>query len=298
MGYRDYSTAKSLIVDTTGHGDFTTIASAITAASSGQTIFIRPGTYTENPTLKAGVNLAAFGSDSSLNATGHVIISGNCTLSTAGSVTISGIQLQTNSGAFLTVSGSAASIVNLQNCFLNCSAHTGISFSSSSGSAAINITNCTGDIGTTGISLFANTSAGTMTFITTYITNSGSSTTASTTSAGLIQGASNYFNFPLSASSTAQVFFSFQYLAGINTTVVTTTNTAIVDLNHCILSSGTASCASIGAGTTLRTKFVDAASSNTNVFTGAGTWAYSRVSFSASSSGHNVTTETPYATLN
>lgn len=52
MAYRNYSTAVGKIVDAAGFGDFTTIGAAITAASSGQTIFIRPGTYTENPTLK------------------------------------------------------------------------------------------------------------------------------------------------------------------------------------------------------------------------------------------------------
>ena len=79
MAYRNYSTACSHIVDANGSGDFTTIAAALTAASSGQTIFIRPGTYTENPTLKAGVNLSTFPSDAT---SGTVIIKGKCTLST------------------------------------------------------------------------------------------------------------------------------------------------------------------------------------------------------------------------
>src|SRR6187431_1669292 len=74
----------------------TTIAAALTSASSGDTIFIRPGTYTENITLKAGVNLTAYGSDDSLNGTGVVIINGTCTFTAAGSVTLYGLQLQTN----------------------------------------------------------------------------------------------------------------------------------------------------------------------------------------------------------
>ena len=116
MAYRNYSAAVSKIVDPNGFGDFTTIAAALTASSSGTTIFLRPGTYTENPTLKAGVNLSAYGSDSSLNGTGNVIINGTCTLSTAGSVTISGVQLQTNSANAIVVSGSVASVLNLNNC--------------------------------------------------------------------------------------------------------------------------------------------------------------------------------------
>ena len=50
MGYRNYSTACSKIVSPDGNGDFQTIGAALTAAVSGQTIFIRPGTYTENLT--------------------------------------------------------------------------------------------------------------------------------------------------------------------------------------------------------------------------------------------------------
>ena len=146
MAYRNYSSAVSHIVDATGQGDFTTIQAAITAASSSQTVFIRPGTYTESLSLKAGVNLSAFGSDSSSNGTGKVIISGNATLSTAGSVTISGIQLQTNSAAFLTVSGTLASIVNLNNCYLNSLNATGISYSSSSDSSCSNIPKTIGNI--------------------------------------------------------------------------------------------------------------------------------------------------------
>jgi len=52
MGYRNYSVANGLIVDKLGNGDFTTIQAAINAATTGQTIFLRPGTYTENPVLK------------------------------------------------------------------------------------------------------------------------------------------------------------------------------------------------------------------------------------------------------
>jgi len=66
VGYRDYSVAKGHIVDANGHGDFSSIQAAISAASSGMTVFVMPGTYTENPTLKAGVNLSAFNTDSTI----------------------------------------------------------------------------------------------------------------------------------------------------------------------------------------------------------------------------------------
>ena len=112
-----FSPAKWVVCTVAGEGTHTTIASAITSASSGDTIVIMPGTYTEDPTLKAGVNLCAFSSDSGLNpisnTLSNVIIQGKCTMTTAGTVTITGVQLQTNSDYFLAVTGSAASIVNL-----------------------------------------------------------------------------------------------------------------------------------------------------------------------------------------
>jgi len=55
----NYGTAKLIVDATAGSGNYTTIAAALAAASSGQTIFIRPGTYTENLTLVAGVNLTS-----------------------------------------------------------------------------------------------------------------------------------------------------------------------------------------------------------------------------------------------
>ena len=111
MGYRDYSTAKGHIVDAKGHGDFTTISAAITAASVGETIFIRPGTYTENPTLKAGVNLTAFECDS---PSGTVTILGELSYSVPGTVIISGISFETNGSYALSLTGANASIVTLR----------------------------------------------------------------------------------------------------------------------------------------------------------------------------------------
>src|SRR5690242_8473255 len=109
-----FTTAKWIVSATASDGTHTTIGAALTSASSGDTIFIRPGTYTENLTLKAGVNLTAYTCDA---LTPNVTISGTCTFTAAGTVSISGIRLQTNSAALLAVTGSAASIVNLDNCY-------------------------------------------------------------------------------------------------------------------------------------------------------------------------------------
>lgn len=295
----DRTWLTSLVVDSAGtvglRGTFQTIASAISAASSGQTIFIRPGTYTENLTLKAGVNLTAFGSDSSLNATGKVIISGTCTMTTAGSVTISGIQLQTNSAALLAVTGSAASVVNLNNCFLNCTNNTGITFSAANTSAQININNCYGDIGTTGITYFSDSSTGTLNINYTDLANSGNSTTASTKSAGLITGRFASIRVPLTYSS-SNILSSFiecnATTNAVNTTAITTSGTGTFTIDGGRVDAGSASAISAGAGTTVACRNCIVFSTNTNALTGAGTLTFVGILFSGTSSQSNVTTQT------
>lgn len=294
-GFADLHVAKWIVNPTAGAGgNQTTIAAAIAAASSGDTIFITPGTYTENLTLKAGVNLTAFGCDSSQNGTGHVIISGTCTLTTAGSVTISGIQLQTNSAAFLAVTGTLASIVNLENCYLNCTNATGITFSSSSASAAINIKDSRGNLATTGIGLFANSSAGSMVITNCNFGNSGGSTTASTNSAGSVLIGYTTITFPLSASSTAMINGQTVLVetTAQNATCLTTAGTGISIWSESTFSSGSASAVSIGAGTSVSIYNCNVGSTNTNAITGAGTLNYSSIIFTNTSSLINTTTQT------
>lgn len=292
MAYRDYSVAYGHIVDAGGHGDFSTIAAALTAASSGQTIFIRPGTYTENLTLKAGVNLAAFTGDS---LTPNVTIIGKLTFTAAGTVSISGIRLQTNSDFFLAVTGASSSKVNLRNCYLNCSNNTGISFTSSDATSLIQIDSCRGDIGTTGISLFTSSSAGELKLYWSEILNTGLSTTASTASAGTISFRFCRTMFPFSNSGTGSINATHTLIntESINTTSLTLGSSGNNSLTNLILRSGTASALSVGAGAAANVSQVDISSSNTNTITGLGTLNYALVS-NPLSSGINTTTQTPH----
>jgi len=289
-----FTTAKWIVSATASDGTHTTIATALTSASSGDTIFIRPGTYTENLTLKAGVNLTAFGSDSSSNGTGVVIISGTCTFTAAGSVTISGIQLQTNSAALLAVTGSAASIVNLNNCYLNCTNNTGITFSSSNAAATINIVNCQGDLGTTGIGLYTGSSAGSLFIRFSKITNTGSSTTASSNSSGNVTWQNCISNIAVSTSSTGQVTIANSQAdtSAINTTTLTTAGTGAATANSAYFASGSASAISVGTGTTLVVGLISVSSSNTNAVTGAGTLVNGGISLVGTSQVVNTTTQT------
>lgn len=288
----DLHTAKFIVGDTANGANYSTIATAITAASAGDTIYIQTGTYTENLTLKVGVNLAAFVCDAQ---TPNVTIQGKLTLTTAGTVSISGIQLKTNSDNFLAVTGSAASIVNLFNCYLNCSNATGITFSSSSSSAAINIYYCKCETGTTGIAYFSDSSAGKMTIEYSEFLNTGGSSTANTKSAGQLSIKFCSFNLPLTYSSSntlSDIIQTQASTASTNSTFLTTSGTGTITLNQIGIGSGSASCISIGSGTTVACRSAILNSSNTNVITGSGTLSGNNIEFTGSSSGVNATSRT------
>jgi hypothetical protein len=276
--------------------NYSTIASAITAAVAAggvQTIMIQPGTYTENLTLPANINLSAHVADA---FTPNVTINGKITCSDAGSRSISGIRLKTNSDFCLVVSGSVATVVYLVECYIQASNNTAISYTSSSSSSRINFFRCNGDIETTLITLFSSSGSGIIHVDYCKFVNSGNSTTASTLSAGGLQSRVSYFNNPFTFSSSAGCDFnnSVIYTADINTTALTVNSTSGSG-NNCFFSrfdSGTASSISIGASATCRVYQCVCNSSNTNAITGLGTLSFNDISFIGSSSTINTTTQT------
>jgi hypothetical protein len=264
----------------------TTIASAITSASSGDDIFIKPNTYTENLTLKAGVNLIAWEGDEQ----GNVIIIGKMTFTAAGTVNLSNLQLQTNSDFCLAVTGSAASIVNLINCNLNATNNTAISYTSSSASSQINIFDCIGNLGTTGIAYFSGTSPGLLMIDSSNFSNTGSSLTASTMSAGIISIQWSLFGGAITNSGTnsVELYSTSINMGPLNTTALTLGGSGANGVDYCKLSSGTASCISIGGAATVDYTIVS--SSNANAITGAGTLNQGLIIFTGSSSTINTNT--------
>lgn len=288
-----FTTAKWIVSSTSSDGTHTTIQAAINSAASGDTIFIRPGTYTENLTLKAGVNLTAFGSDSSLNATGVVIISGNATFTGTGSVTISGIQLQTNSAALLTISGSNASVVNINNCYLNCTNNTGITYSSSNASSAINLYYCTGNLGTTGIGFHTMSSTGKINYFYCSFTNTGSSLSVTNNSAGTANYIFSMFFNAIGTTSTGAIGINNSQFdtSVINTISLTVNGSGSASSSYSGFSSGTASAVTIGTGASLAFVGNGVGSSNTNAITGLGSISSYLTIFSGSSRLINTTTQ-------
>lgn len=283
MGYRNYSTGNSFIVDKLGNGDFKTIATALTAAVSGDTIFIRPGTYTENPTLKAGVNLCAFGPYQPIyisTIVPNVIINGKCTFTAAGTVGLYGICLQTNSDFALAVTGSAASIVILNDCYIYALNNTAISYSSSSGSSEVVLSNCGGDIATTGIAVYANSAAGFLRMNYCDFENDGLSVTANTVSGtgGITMEYSTISN-GITFSGTSDGLCQYcRYNMATDQIAITNNSTAAnIGFSYCYFACITASAISIGVGATVAAHYCFLSSSNANTITGTGTLQFTNL---------------------
>lgn len=292
----DLHTAKFIVGDTSNGANFSTIATAITAASSGDTIFIQTGTYTENLTLKAGVNLSAFNCDglTGISAvTANVTIIGKLTANYSGVVSISGIKLQTNSDNLITITN-ASSTLNLTNCFLNVTNNTAIACSVS---GSLHMYNCNGDLATTGIAYFALTAGALFIFQGIY-TNSGASVTASTVSGGLADLLYTVFSNPITTSSSGTMNSHYTLFEGVGNTTILTLNGngsgGVIDF--CGFNSGSASAISVGSGVVAMIKNCDIISSNTNAITGVGTIQYGLLTFLGTSANINTTTQSQFYT--
>ena len=293
LSTNNYGNPRLIVATSAANGTHTTLASAMADAVSGDTIALRDS-VTENVTITAGVNVISLSSGGSLNVPS---ITGTLTMTAAGTSTISGLRLVTNSAALIAVTGSAASILNVDNCYLNCSNNTGITFSSSSSSASINLTDCEGNIGTTGISLFSHSSAGTMQINYSRITNTGVTSTASTVSAGVLNTSYSDLQFPITTSSTSAVGFGYSNFNTVATNTITLTlgGSGIQSVKYCGVQSGSASAISIGSSAVVQ--FCEINSTNTNAITGAGAIVYSSLVFSGTSFTINTTTQTGSGTL-
>lgn len=270
-------------------GTHTTIQAAINAATSGQTIFVRPGIYTENLALKSGVNIVSFVPEGD---TPNVTVIGNSTHNTAGTVTISGLRLQTNSAPFLSVTGSAASIVFISHCFLNCTNNTGISYTTGNASSSITIKYCFGNIATSGIALYNMTSTGTLGMNACSFQNTGSTITAATNSAGNSLISHTNINFNLSTTSTGGLSLNQCGVNTQNATGILHNGIGACLLYATTIDSGTASAISVGTGASVRGSCITVISSNTNAITGIGTIVIAGIAFAGSSTLINTTTET------
>lgn len=290
LSTNNYGQSKFIVSASASNGTHTTIASALASASSGDTIFIRDGNYTENLTMVPGVQLIAYSQFTGLSS---VTITGKMTFITPGSYSISNISLTTNSDYIVSCTGSNACNVYFENCELSGSNNTIIEFSNSNVSSNLQFSFCSLDLNTIGITYFIHSSPGQISFDDCALGNIGSSTTATThTNGGAVFNYSTVAGAYSNSGSTA--FFNASYsifnTAAINITCVTIGSTGPQrDIQECTFRSGTASAISIGSGSSLAVIAGMVSSSNTNAITGSGTISYTGISFPSSSTVNTTT---------
>lgn len=284
--------ATRWIVDPLGfNGTHTTIASALASATSGDTIVLLTGTYTENFTAKAGVGITAHIGD---NKTGNVTISGRVTISTAGTFTFTGIKFTDNAGTpnnIIRQTGAVSSLVTFYNCNF-VSSGSDVFVSDPSVSSLLDFYNCSA-VSAAGFKVFNfSGSAGSNAYTSTF---SNGDSTANTFAN------SSVFQPRFCVLSGVYTFTNSSSLGAIDCTIIQTAATPLnlnaatgtLELFKCSISGTTASAVSVGAGASAYLIDCDVTSSNTNAITGAGSVFYTPIGFRSTSSFINTTTQTP-----
>lgn len=271
----NYFNESRFIVDSTaGEGRFTTIQAAINAATAGETVFIRPGTYTENITLKDGVNLTAFTRDTNI-----VTISGTITMNAAGTVTISGITCQTNGATAVSFSSANNQSLTFTNCNLTSTNANLVTNSNTNASSLLTFTNCSLSIAATYKCIDAS-HTGQIRFNSCSLT--GASTTASTsTSSGIITFLQGITNQVFSLSGTTILFAWGLYVTTSNVTFLTVGTGASGRIYGGQIGTGSAVIFNITSTGNVEAYNVNLGSSNASTVTGTGTFFDGGCSYTA-----------------
>lgn len=281
-----FGTATWIVDPTLGRGTHTTIQSAVTEASSGDTIFVRPGTYTENITGKDGITITGYAGTEFGQLT-HIV--GKISLS-SGTMRISSLALETNSDYALEATGTATI-----RCYkLNIEASDNDSISNS-GSGLIDLRFCTGDVSTTGVRVCATSGGGTISFRYCNWGNSGGSTTTSTASTGEIicQNCSMPIAFTTSSTGQIKIENCFFDNAPVDVSTLTHNSSNKSHIYNSTINSGTASDVTITSGT-VKIDQTRLLSTNANVITGAGTVEYGLFTSETSSALNPTSTASNY----
>lgn len=297
----DYRTAKLIVSagGSTNGANYTTIASAMTAAASGETIFVQPGTYVENLTLKPGVSIAGFNSGTPWfgDTAPATIIRGIHTLA-SGAFFFSNVKLQLNSGASAIFTGSSTTNITCQSCIISYYGSTSAFVCGAAG--IVNLWNCIGDdsAGTSTTQILSLDAVAATARVYNCSFNVTGNNFASISSSGGMEMYNSSITNSITTSGTA-TFLAYNSLIGVASLNRTLTlgGTGTNTIYNCIVSGGTASAISIGTGATLTICNSTIQSSNTNAITGAGTIKYNGLSFAGTSSTINTTTQSVAGTL-
>jgi hypothetical protein len=293
----NYGVAKWIVDHVLGQGTHTTITAALAVASLGDTIFIRASAipYVENVTLIGGVNLTAFGADGIAACQGNppvvnVIIKGTLTAAFSGSVTLSGIQLMTNGGPALSMTGSNPCSLTMMGGSIYAHDSTGFSINNSNSNLNFYCSTFRSD----GLNnLYTATATGGIDFENCVFNLSATGGANTIASGRAVFNACDMPGVALSTSNVGGVFVQSCYWQYGGVTLLTTAGTGTSEVFNSYLQSNSASAISVGAGTIVNVANCSILSTNVNAITGAGTLNYGGLTF-LSSNIINTATQNPY----
>jgi hypothetical protein len=274
---------SNFIVDPAGvQADYTTIQGAISAASSGDTVGIKPGVYNEDLALKAGVVITALGGS---HKTGAVSIQGKATATDAGKYVIYGCELTADPNTpdhFLEVTGSNSLTVFLEQCRLVANGAIGMSINNAN--ATIEIDRCDGDIATPA-TRFHNLIVGALKIRRCRFENTGGSTTRSIYGGTSVNGIHySQINFPISVSAFCNIAgqsSDFDCRA-INTTAVVFNSLGDCAFSDSIFNGGNQPAVTVSNSLRLINAVVNSTNPTSAAINGVGTLTYSNIVFDGS----------------
>lgn len=272
-------TANRIIVDAGGTTPFITIAQGIAQATAlGLTnteIFIRPGTYTENLTLVAGINLNG-ASQSQVTVIGHH------TIPLAGNIFIQNIRFEEPTAAtdIFTETGASSCICRFRECYFY--PNNAASFNLPTSTGTINLMKCNGSA-ITSDSVFNNAGTAKLYLNNTFIGAGNVSATCN----GVIDFRISALSCPVTISGAGTGNIIGCTLAN----ALTLNDTAIIGIYDSQFITGAITPITVNAGTAIVLSDVTINSSAANIVTGAGTCKYGSITC-LNSTAHNATTET------
>lgn len=290
----NFGVAKFIVGSTYSQGvTHITLASAVSDATSGDTIYVRPGSYDEDFTIDSSaikdLNFVCL-EPNYREITSKPEIIGKISITRASKVGFFGFKFTTDSDNSFLISGNSAG-VTCENCYFNASNANSFSITVSSGNLYLD--NCSGTFASTR-TLFVAT--GGLQWIKSCLFYDASGTlTASSNSTSVIRMSDSIFRIPFSTSDTGFIEavncqFGTIVTPFDNVTFITTAGSVSSYLYHCQIYSGSQSAISVGSGTTVNCYLSEISSSNTNAITGAGTFNSDAISYVGSSTLNNVTT--------
>lgn len=269
MGYQNATNLwgpADLIVDQdVNNGGYTTIQAAINAAVGPTNIFIKPGYYAENISLKGDVNLTSWPTDND-----SVIIFGTTSFISGGTVNLSGIQFRANSSLgtlCVFISGSNATFMNFFGCQFTGSSGNICNNSNSSASSVINFFGCQLTAGSPWTFLIG-TFTGTMNYDSCVI--DGATTTTSTSTNGTINLRNTQINHQITLNTAATLNINSSYFNRSGLVFLVVNSGCTANVANTYINTGTSIVASVAGTLNAQNCILD--SSNVNTVSGAGTF--------------------------